>query len=327
MAEMNSNAFPKADPATQTALDASAGQPAMHEAGVDAARQAMRDGRVNDIDPPQIGDVVDDTIAGPGGDLSVRRYYPGAADESSLPTLLYFHGGGFVIGDLDTHDNICRVICQRAKCLVVSVDYRLAPEHRYPAAAEDAIAAIEWAVSSGPDVGADLNRLCVGGDSAGGTLAAVAAQHAREKQIPIAAQILFYPVVDLDGHWPSHDEHANTPPISRPVLDWFWAEYFGPDGADDRAKRRELLASPINATSLAGLAPAFVLTAGLDPLRDEGKAYADRLIADGVETVYMSAMGTVHGFLRMGRIIPATMDALEGAATFLRNRTHQQKSD
>lgn len=310
------------DPATRGLLDAiaEAGIPPMHTLPPGEARQAMLDGRVNDIDPPPVTRVEDRTIPGPGGPLPIRCYYPREAPAAGLPTLLYYHGGGFVIGDLDTHDILCRQLCVLADVLVVAVDYRLAPEHRYPAAVDDAIASFEWLREAYAEIGADPSRVAVAGDSAGGTLAAVVAQHARDRGEALRAQLLLYPVVDLGASYPSHDEHAEIYPIPRPVLDWFWSHYLGPDRADDAAVRQQIWASPIRVQRFAGLAPAYVLTAGLDPLRDEAAEYAARLTEAGVETVYQCVMGTVHGFLRLGRLVPSARDALTGAAHFLRQR-------
>jgi acetyl esterase len=312
----------QADPHTRRFLDqlAAAGVPPMSELGPEGAHEAMLAGRVNDVDPPRVARVEDAAVPGPGGDIPVRRYWP--RDVQGAPgALLYFHGGGYVIGDLDTHDNICRRLCCDAGTVVVSVDYRLAPRHGFPAAVDDALAAFDWLCAGGASsLGADGLRLAVGGDSAGGTLAAVVARHARDRGVPLRAQLLLYPVTDLAGRYPSHDEHAATPPIPQPVQDWFWELYLGPGGAADPALRRDPRVSPLHAASVEGLAPAFVLTAGLDPLRDEGAAYAERLAGAGVETAYHCAMGTVHGFLRLGRLIPAAGDALAAAAAFLASR-------
>jgi acetyl esterase len=312
----------QADPHTRRFLDqlAEAGVPPMSELGPEGAHQAMLDGRVNDVEPPSVRRVEDTAVAGPGGAIALRTYWP-MPGEGAPGVLLYFHGGGYVIGDLDTHDNICRRLCRDAGTVVVSVDYRLAPRHRFPAAVDDALAAFDWLHAGGAaSLGADAARLAVGGDSAGGTLAAVVAQQARNRGVALRAQLLLYPVTDLAGRYPSHDEHAATPPIPQPVQDWFWQLYLGVDGAADPARRRDTRVSPLHAESLVGLAPAFVLTAGLDPLRDEGAAYAARLAGAGVETAYHCAMGTVHGFLRLGRLIPAAGDALAAAAAFLASR-------
>ncbi len=313
---------PLPDPPTRALLRAvvEADLPPMHTLTPTEARQGMLDGRINDIDPPPVAEIVDRTIPGPGGELRIRSYYPHAAGAEGLPTVLYFHGGGFVIGDLDTHDVLCRQLCRLAEVLVVAVDYRLAPEHRYPAAVEDAVASLEWLRGAHAEIGADPGRLAVAGDSAGGTLAAVVAQHARDAGVALRAQLLLYPVVDLVTRYPSHDEQADTYPIPTPVMDWFWAHYLGPERGRGHPVCEETWASPIRAERFDALAPAYVLTAGLDPLRDEAAAYAAHLAAAGVETVYQCVLGTVHGFLRLGRLVPSAQDALGAAAHFLRQR-------
>ncbi len=310
------------DPATRGLLEQirEAGIPPMSTLGPEAARQAMLDGRVNDVDPPPVAKVSNHTFPGPGGEIPVRVYQPREAPADHLGALLYFHGGGFVIGDLDTHDTLCRQLCAGGDVVVISVHYRLAPEHRYPAAVDDALAAFAWLREHATDIGADPNRLAVCGDSAGGTLAAIVSQRAREANVHLRAQLLLYPVTDLAGAYPSQEEHAHTHPIPRHVLDWFWSLYLGSDWESDAALRRDPHVSPLHAQNFDGLAPAFVLTAGLDPLRDEGNAYARRLADAGVETTQLCAMGTVHGYLRLGRLIPAAGDAVAAAAAFLRAR-------
>jgi acetyl esterase len=311
-----------ADAATRGLLEQirAAGIPPMCELGPAAARQAMLDGRVNDIDPPVVADVTDHGIQGPGGDIPVRVYRPRATPSGHLGALLYFHGGGFVIGDLDSHDTLCRQLCASGDVIVIAVGYRLAPEHRYPAAVGDALAAFTWLREHGADYGADPQRLAVGGDSAGGTLAAIVAHHARDTGAHLRAQLLLYPVTDLAGSYPSHEEHAHTHPIPKKVLDWFWSLYLGPGWEKDTALRRDPKVSPLHSRRFDELAPALVLTAGLDPLRDEGDAYARRLAGAGVETTQLCAMGTVHGFLRLGRLLPAAGDAIAATAGYLRTR-------
>ena len=310
------------DPATRGLLEQirAAGVAPMSELGPEAARQMMLDGRVNDVDPPPVADASDRTIPGPGGEIPVRVYQPRETPAGHLGALLYFHGGGFVIGDLDTHDTLCRQLCAGGDVIVFSVHYRLAPEHRYPAAVDDALAAFAWLREHAVNIGADPDWLAVGGDSAGATLAAIVSQHARDAGVRLRAQLLLYPVTDLAGAYPSHEEHAHTHPIPRQVLDWFWSLYLGSDWESDAALRRDPHVSPLHARNFDGLAPAFVLTAGLDPLRDEGHAYARRLAGAGVETTQLCAMGTVHGYLRLGRLIPAAGDAIAAAAGFLRAR-------
>lgn len=278
-------------------------------------------GLVGDMPPPHVAKVADRTIPGAEGGrpIPVRVYDPRETAGDPLPVLAYFHGGGFVIGDLDTHDTICRSLCRSSGAIVMSVDYRLAPEHLYPAAVHDALAAVRWLESHAAEIGGDPARLAVGGDSAGATLAAVAAIDARDRNArAVKAEILFYPVTDIGGDYPSRHEHAATIPIPRETLAWFWDLYFGA-GADEGTTLHPW-ASPIRTASLAGLPPTFLLTAGLDPLRDEGQAYAQRLASEGVETSTMCATGTIHGFLRMGKLIPATHDALAAAGAFLRRR-------
>ena len=277
------------DPATRRFLEQAkaAAIPPMHELGPDGARQAMLDGRVNDVDPPPVARVEEHAIPGPAGDIPLRCYYP-PADAATPGALLYFHGGGFVIGDLDTHDTVCRGLCVGADVMVVSVDYRLAPEHPYPAAVDDALAAWGWLKDNAQAIGADGRRLAVGGDSAGGTLAAVIAQTARDEGVALRAQILNYPVADLAGRYPSHDEHASTPPISAPVLDWFWAHFVPPE------HRANPYAVPARAHDVSGLAPALVQTAEFDPLRDEGAAYAGALAEAGNEARELPLRGQMH---------------------------------
>ena len=310
------------DPATRGLLEQirAAGIPPMCELGHEGARQAMLDARVNDIDPPTVADVSDLEISGPGGEIPLRIYKPRVAPVGQLGALLYFHGGGFVIGDLDTHDNLCRQLCIGGDVMVVAVDYRLAPEHPYPAAVDDALAAFAWLREHAAGIGADPERLAVCGDSAGGTLAAIVARQAHDSGVSLRAQLLLYPVMDLADSYPSQEEHADTHPITKQVLDWFWSHYLGADWKNDASLRRDPRVSPIHSQSFVGLAPAFVLTAGLDPLRDEGNAYARRLADAGVETSQFCAMGTVHGFLRLGRLLPAAGDAIAAAAGFLRPR-------
>jgi acetyl esterase len=309
----------QADAQTARVLElmADSGIPPMNQLTPEQARENMRAGRVNDMDPPGVGAIHDETVPGRAGRIPVRCYHPG--DHGGDAALLYFHGGGFVIGDLDTHDVICRYLCAQAGTRVISVDYRLAPEHRYPAAVEDALDAYQWLRESASALGIDPTRLSVGGDSAGGALAAVVAQQARDDGVDLAAQLLIYPVTDLGGDYVSESEFAATPPISRPVLDWFWELYFGsPDSSDPR--RVHPWASPIRAQRFDGLAPAFVLTAGLDPLRDQGAAYAARLSEASVETVYQCAQGTIHGFLRLGKHLGSAQYSLAAMAAFLHSR-------
>jgi acetyl esterase len=257
------------------------------------------------------------TLPGPAGDLPVRLYAPEA--DGPLPVLAYFHGGGFVIGDLDTHDGTCRELAVGAECLVVSVDYRLAPEHPFPAAPEDCYAATAWLAEHCAELGGDPTRLAVGGDSAGGNLAAAVALMARERGgPPLAHQLLIYPVTDYAFETASYRENAEGYMLTLPMMEWFWNHYLA-----DPAQGDNELASPLRATSLAQLPPATVITAEFDPLRDEGEAYAQRLSDAGVKTQMTRYDGVFHGFLGMGAAIDKAKQAVDQACTALRSTFNQ----
>ena len=251
-------------------------------------------------DPEPVAEVVALEAAGPGGPIPLRFYRgQGVPKESPQPALIFFHGGGWVIGDLESHDQVCRALANATPCIVVAVDYRLAPEHKFPAAAEDAIAATQWIAANAARLGIDAGRLAVGGDSAGGNLAAVVALDARDRGVPrLALQLLVYPAADMRMDWPSAERHALQLPLTRAAMDWFIAHYLRSD--DDKADWR---ASPLRASSLKGLPPALIVTAGFDPLRDEGEAYAKALRSAGVAVVHELFEGQIHGFLTMGRIV------------------------
>ncbi len=251
-----------------------------------------------------------------GGALPLRLYRPaGTTPETVLPALLFFHGGGWVIGDLDSHDGMCRHLANAARCAVVSVDYRLAPEHKFPAAVEDCFAATQWVADSGAALGIDGGRLAIGGDSAGGNLAAVVALLARDRGMPLLrCQLLLYPAVDFDAsRHQSHARFAEGYLLTEATMRWFSEQYLrGPqDVADWRA-------SPFCAADLSGVAPAFVLTAGFDPLGDEGIAYARRLQDHGVAVRHLHMPDQIHGFLMMGKIIRAAAPALDETAAALK---------
>lgn len=253
------------------------------------------------------------------GPIAMRLYRAEPSNGEPQPVILYFHGGGFVIGDLETHDRICRALCAASGAALLAVDYRLAPEHPFPAAVDDSVAAFDWLVANAAKHDLDVKRISVAGDSAGGLLAAYVAQIARDRDISLTAQLLYYPVVDMTMSYPSYTEHAETPPITTDVLKWFWDHYLGESPSGDTLSDPK--ASPIRAASLAGVAPAFVMTAGLDPLRDEGEAYARRLSQEGVEVVYQCCFGTIHGFMRLGAIVPAAHDVIAASASFVKART------
>ncbi|HIG00948.1 MAG TPA: alpha/beta hydrolase, partial [Myxococcales bacterium] len=227
--------------------------------------------------------------------------------------------GGFVIGDLDTHDGTCRELAVGAECLVVSVDYRLAPEHPFPAAPEDCYAATAWLAEHCAELGGDPARLAVGGDSAGGNLAAAVALMARERGgPPLAHQLLIYPVTDYGFDTASYRENAEGYMLTRPLMEWFWNHYLA-----DPAQGDNELASPLRAASLAQLPPATVITAEFDPLRDEGEAYAQRLSEAGVKTEMTRYDGVFHGFFGMGAAIDKAKQAVDEACTALRSTFNQ----
>jgi len=256
---------------------------------------------VQNRNPPSVGATVDGTIPGPAGDLDARLYVPDA--DGPFPTVVFFHGGGFVLGSIATHDWLCRHLTRESGCAVLSVDYRLAPEHPFPAAVEDAYAAVEWAAAN-PDSVAGTGRLAVAGDSAGGALAAVAALMAAERDGPaIDHQTLLYPGVGVEPDQPSVREHAGIV-LDEADLDWFRECYYGSE-----VHERNPYADPTNAGDVSGVAPATVVTAGFDPLRDGGKAYADQLAGDGVDVRYENYEAMVHGFLTL-RGVDRTHEAI-----------------
>jgi acetyl esterase len=289
-------------------LIANAGYPPIAASTVEQARRGMRALFVDLRNPstvPEVGSVA----AATAGGVPVRVYRPAA--EGPLPTVVFLHGGGWVIGDLDTADPACRMLCRDVGAVVVSVDYRRAPEHRFPAAVDDAWAAYQWVAGHVADYGGDIERLAVGGDSAGGNLAAVVAQRAAAGDVPLAAQLLVYPAVDLLGDYPSR---AENPPGLMSLADMRWAaeHYLGMSEDDPRAAEvaRDPRISPLQAHSLAGLAPAVVVTAEYDPLRDEGNAYARALEKAGVRVEHREFPGLVHGFYGLEMFSSAVVDAM-----------------
>ena len=277
------------------------GRPAYHQLSPKDARQLFRETRpASTPTPPQIGMVRDLTADGPLGPIPLRVYRPAGVPASTpLAVLVFFHGGGWVIGDLETHDVLCRQLTAGSGVSVVSVDYRLAPEHKFPAAVDDAWAATRWVVAHAGELAVDASRLAVGGDSAGGNLAAVVALLARGKGAPaIAVQVLIYPVADLVGETRSYRDFAEGYLLTREGMRWFIAHYLTAE-----AEAVDWRASPLRAQSLAGLPPALIVTAGFDPLRDEGEAYAERLREAGVRVDSVCYGGMIHGFVPMGRLL------------------------
>jgi len=270
------------------------------------------------ITPAPVGAVEDRALPGPGGDLPVRIYRPDLGGDD-LPALVYFHGGGHVIGSPDTHDATTRNLCNGAGCVVMSVDYRLAPEHKFPAAAEDALAAVRWCAAHSAEIGVDPRRIAVGGDSAGGNLAAVAALMAREAGGPaLRLQVLVYPVADYACDTASYRTYATGyGTLEAASMRWFRDQYLR-----DEADRRDWRAAPLRAADLSGLPPALVLTAQCDVLHDEGEAYAQRLRAAGAEVEYHRCEGMIHGFFTMAPAVDGAVraqalvcEAMKGAFT------------
>jgi acetyl esterase len=276
------------------------------------ARESIR-ARTAGLGPfEDVAAVTEHRVLVKGGEIAVRVYSPGGPGPH--PALVFYHGGGWVIGDLYTHDGICRSITNAAGCMVASVDYRLAPEFRYPVAVEDSYAGLTWVVDNAGRLGIDARRVAVGGDSAGGNLAAVVALMARERGGPaLTQQTLIYPVTNNDLDTPSYHENATGFLLTRDGMRWFWRHYLARD-----EQGQEPYASPLRASSLAGLPPALVITAGCDPLRDEGEAYAARLRDAGVPVTLTRYEGIFHGFIRMTRLHDKAKAALDEIAGSLR---------
>jgi acetyl esterase len=284
------------------------GLPRYHTVEPFVARRLYRDAHlVLSAPAPEVSQSRLLLAPGPLGPVVLRAYRPAAAErEAILPVLVYFHGGGWVIGDLDTHDVLCRQLANGARCAVVSVDYRLAPEHPFPAAVEDAFAAVRYVAGEAGALRLDPGRLAVGGDSAGGTLAAVVALAARDAGGPgLSFQMLVYPATDMRAGFASHERNGEGYLLTRDTIAYFRGHYLPRehDWLDWRA-------SPLLAESLEGLPPAFVLTAGFDPLVDEGGAYADRLAREGVAVAYREYPDMVHGFLTYGGVLDTARSAV-----------------
>ncbi|TFG96842.1 MAG: alpha/beta hydrolase [Myxococcales bacterium] len=261
---------------------------------------------------PDVAVVKDLEIPGPAGPIPLRVYRP--SERTDLPVLVYLHGGGWAICSLETHDVSCRQLANAADCVVVSVDYRLAPEHRFPAAPEDSYAALDWTARNAASLGGDPRRLAIGGDSAGGNLTAAVSLMARDRKGPqLCHQLLIYPVTDHAFDTDSYRENANAPILTREIMQGFWGHYLAreEDG-------RHPYASPLRAEDLSGLPPAHLITAEYDPLRDEGEAYARRLAAAGVPVVQRRYDGMIHGFFGFGDFIDLAREAVDDVARELR---------
>jgi len=282
--------------------------PAYQDLSPSAARKQMLD-LTAPVDPLMTVDRVEDrSIPGPKSDIPVRLYYP--EGEPPFAAVVYFHGGGWVIGSLDTHHGLCHALAKKSGCLVVSVDYRLAPEHRHPAAVEDAYAAAGWVAENAAALQADPQRIALAGDSAGGHLAAVVAQMARDRRGPcFVLQVLIYPITDCNFETSSYLNNADGCMLTRAMMKWFWNHYL-----ETKALADDPYVSPLRAKDFNNLPPALVITAEFDPLRDEGEAYAAKLRQAGVNVKTIRYEGMIHGFFRMTSRLDKANEALDEVA-------------
>ena len=303
------------DPQAQAYLDmlASAGNPPQHTMSVEDARAGFLGPAALAGEPPVVGSVEDREIPGPESQIPVRIYTP--EGKGPFPLLVYFHGGGWVLGNLDAHDPVCRALTNAAACITVSVDYRLAPEHKYPAAPEDCYAATRWVAGNASSFNGDTTCIAVGGDSAGGNLAAVVTLIARDRGGPkLMYQLMIYPVTNYSFDTPSYRENAEGYALTKDDMVWFWNHYL--PGEDDG---KHPYASPLQAQDLSNLPPALVITAEYDPLRDEGEQYAARLQEAGNHVTVRRYNGMIHGFFGKGAMMDQGRQAIEDAAAYLRS--------
>jgi acetyl esterase len=306
------------DPESQRLIDlmAAANRPAWNTLSPQAARDLYLSLRPAAQGPrPAEAQVVDRTIPGPAGNLAVRLYRPASAPaDAMLPCLVYAHGGGWVFGNLDSHDVLCAQFALEAGIMVFAVDYRLAPEARFPGAFDDVVAGLEWLAANGASVGVDSSKLAIGGDSAGGNLAAAVAIWARDNGGPkLRLQLLAYPVTDAVGRTESYRRYEDGYGLNAATMEWFFDHY-----APDKGSRGDWRVSPLRAGSLAGLPPALVITAGYDPLRDEGRAYAFRLHQEGTQADLVEFGGMLHGFLSSPMLLHGARRGTSLAAAALR---------
>ncbi|MBC8073343.1 MAG: alpha/beta hydrolase [Deltaproteobacteria bacterium] len=293
-----------------TLLAAHTGRRPIESGSVERARREYRRMRVLEAEPPSLAEVRELELCGPGGVIAARVYR--ATLELGAPIVVYYHGGGGVIGDLDTHDVVCRRLAATTAAIVVAIDYRLAPEHAFSAATDDCIAGYRWVLAHAPELCGDATRVAVAGDSQGGKLAAVVCQLARAQGLAQPRlQVLIYPGTDLVEAWPSAQLHADGPWLTASLVEWF--KHHGMGGADPSDPR----VSPLRASSLAGLAPALVVVAGFDPLRDEGIAYAERLREAGVPVQLRDELSLPHGFVQMVGISAAARAAMDAISAEL----------
>ncbi len=302
------------DPQVRTILNqmAAIGRPQIHELSVAEARRASATLAALQGGPEPVARIDTLNLPGPSGNIPVRVYTP--SGNAPFPILMHFHGGGWVVGDIESCDALCRTLCNAAGCIVVSVDYRLAPEHPFPAAVDDAYQATLWIAKNAAAIGGDPRRIAVGGDSAGGNLAAVVAQIARDQGTPaLRFQLLVYPVTDAACDTPSYSENGEGYFLTRQAMQWFWNHYI--QRTSDRFHPH---ASPLRAKDFSRLPPALVITAEFDPLRDEGELYARRMQEAGVPVQLIRFSGMIHGFFTMAAAIDQGKKAIQQAAAAVR---------
>jgi acetyl esterase len=301
------------DPQAQALIASLVGLKPVEQMTVQEMREGMEErARLTGGEPQPVDQVLSNEVPGPAGPIPVRIYVP--AGSGPKPALVYFHGGGWARGSLQTHDILCRALANGGACIVVSVDYRMAPEHTFPAAIEDSLAATRWVAEHAEQIGIDPTRLAVGGDSAGGNLAAAVALVLRDEGRPaLVHQLLIYPVTDYNFETRSYLDNAEGYNLTREAMRFYWRLYLRDESdADDQR------ASPLRARHFANLPSAFVITAEYDPLRDEGHAYADRLRAGGTPTVYREYAGMIHGFVTSAGVLDQGKQAIRDASAALR---------
>jgi acetyl esterase len=302
------------DPQVRVYLDtlASTGELPLQAGSVEENRTSFLELTALSGEPQAVSSVESRVIPGPESQIPIRMYSP--SGKGPFPLLVYFHGGGWVFGNLDVHDSVCRALTNAAGCMTVAVDYRLAPEYKYPAAPEDCYAATRWVAENAISYNGDPKRIAVGGDSAGGNLAAVVTLMARDRSGPkLAYQLLIYPITNFSFDTPSYHENAEGYSLSKDDMVWFWEHYL--PGVEEG---KHPYASPLQAQNLSNLPPAMVITAEYDPLRDEGELYAGRLQEAGNQVTLKRYDGMIHGFFSMGGVIDQGKQAIADAATALR---------
>ena len=268
---------------------------------------------------PIIRGSIDKIIDCHKSELPIRIYRPDVEHNMKLPVVVFFHGGGWSFGSVDSHDHICRWLTAKSECIFVSVDYRMGPEHKFPAAVEDALMATQWVIDRASDFGADNERIAIAGDSAGANLATVVSLIMRDKNISsIRAQLLIYPATDMTMSFPSHRLFGEGYRLTRPLMVWCLANYLK-DGRD----MFDFRASPLFANDHSRLPPALIMTAGYDPLRDEGEAYANKLLNSGVPVEYICYEGMIHGFIGMLGLVDVAKSAILDASVYLKDMLYQ----